>query len=73
MLYYKPKREAHDYFTGWTTVLDELLTEKERNRRFRYLPDSVFRKVYVSRKRTYKIFGIRFEYHYTEIGRVLRE
>lgn len=64
MLYYKPKIEKHDYFTGWTTIPGELLTEKERERRFRYLPDKIFEKVYVSKKRTYKMFGARFECTY---------
>ncbi len=67
MLYYRPKIEKHDHFTGWTTIPGELLTEKERNRRFRYLKDSVFEKVRISQKKTYKMFGARFPYHYEEI------
>ena len=63
MKYLKPIVERHDYFTGWTTIPGELLTEKERNRRFRYLPDNVFKTVYVSQRKTYKSFGTRFEYH----------
>ena len=61
MKYLKPIAEKHDRFTGWTTIPGELLTEKERERRFRYLPDEIFQKVYVSKKRTYKMFGVRFE------------
>ena len=66
MKYLKPITQKHDYFTGWTTFTGELLTQKERNRRFRYLPDDIFRTVYVSKKKTYKSFGHRFEYHYEE-------
>ena len=61
MRYYKATKEAHDYFTGWTTVKDELVTEKERNTRFRYLKDTVFEPVEISRKRTFFSFGVRFE------------
>lgn len=64
MKYLKPIAEKHDYFTGWTTIPGELLTEKERERRFRYLPDALFETVYVSKKHTYKCFGARFQYHY---------
>ena len=63
MKYLKPIVERHDYFTGWTTVVGELLTEKERNRRFRYLPDEIFKTVYVSQKKTCRVFGSRFEIH----------
>lgn len=71
MKYLKPIVERHDYFTGWTTIPGELLTEKERNRRFRYLPDKIFETVYVSQKKTYKSFGCRFEYHYEEESLVI--
>lgn len=67
MTYYKPKYEQFDRFTGWTTTPGELLTEKERFRRFRYLPDSVFRKVKISEKQTYKFQGVRFAYQFTEL------
>lgn len=53
--------DKHDYFTGYTTIKNELLTEKERNRKFRYLTDSVFEIVDISRKKTYFSFGCRFE------------
>lgn len=61
MTYYKALAEKHDYFTGYTTVKNELITEKERNTRFRYLSDSVFQKVEVSKKKTFFMFGCRFE------------
>lgn len=63
MLYYKVVQgDKHDYFTGYTTVKNELLTEKERNTKFRYLFDDVFHPVNVSRKKVYFMFGARFEY-----------
>ena len=62
MKYYRAITEKHDYFTGYTTVFNELLTEKERNSKFRYLKDSCFEIVNVSCKQTYKSFGSRFEF-----------
>lgn len=53
--------DKHDYFTGYTTVKNELLTEKERNKKFRYLSDDVFQVVEVSKKKTFWMFGARFE------------
>lgn len=53
--------DKHDYFTGYTTIKNELLTEKERNRKFRYLSDSIFDEVNVSKKNIYWNFGARFE------------
>lgn len=53
--------DKHDYFTGYTTIKNELLTEKERNTKFRYLYDDVFTIVDVSKKKTYWMFGARFE------------
>lgn len=61
MKYYKVLEEKYDYFTGWTAIQNELLTEKERNTRFRYLSDEFFKPVEVSRKKTYFSFGVRFE------------
>ena len=61
MKFYKAKIEAHDYFTGYTTCIGELVTEKERNSKFRYLTDDVFSIVEVSKKKTYWMFGVRFE------------
>ena len=61
MLFYRATREAHDYFTGYTTVKNELVTQKERDTKFRYLMDTVFEKVDVSKKKTYWLFGARFE------------
>ena len=62
MVFYKVvKGDKHDYFTGYTTVLGELVTPRERNTKFRYLTDDVFEKVNVSKKKTVWIFGARYE------------
>lgn len=53
--------DKHDYFTGYTTIENELLTEKERNTKFRYLTDNCFEIVEVSKKKTFWNFGARFE------------
>ena len=63
MLYYRVKPEfdcKHDYFTGYTTIKNELLTERERNSKFRYLSDDVFEIVEISKKKIYWMFGARF-------------
>ena len=61
MKYYKVNAERHDYFTGWTTVCGELLTEKERFRRFPHLSDLIFTVVEVPKSKTVFIFGARYE------------
>ena len=61
MKYYKAITEKHDYFTGWTTVENELLTPRERWTRFRYLPDSYFEPVNISKRKIFINFGVRFE------------
>ena len=61
MTYYRVRKETYDYFTWWTAVQNELVTEKERNTRFRYLSDFVFEKVEVSKKKIFFNFGCRFE------------
>lgn len=62
MKFYKvTKGDVHDYFTGYTTVENELVTQKERDTKFRYLSDSVFAEVDVSKKKTFWNFGARFE------------
>lgn len=72
MKFYKVLAERHDYFTGNTTVLGELVTQKERDRKYRYLSDDIFQEVEVSKKKTVWIFGARFEQteepgNYTEV------
>lgn len=61
MRYYRATKEAYDHFTGWTLIAGELVTPHERNTRFRYLSDLCFEEVEVSRKRTYRMFGVRWE------------
>lgn len=61
MLFYKVNREAHDYFTGNTAIKNELVTQKERDTKFRYLKDDIFSVVFVSKKKTFWNFGCRFE------------
>ena len=61
MKFYKVVKEKHDYFTGYTTIENELLTERERNTKFRYLMDDCFQLVEVSKKKTFWSFGARFE------------
>ena len=62
MKFYKVVQgDKHDYFTGYTTILNELVTRKERNAKFRYLSDDVFTVVEISKKKTFWSFGARFE------------
>lgn len=61
MKYYKALKDGYDYFTGNALIQNELLTEKERNTKFRYIQDDYFKPIDVSKKRTYFSFGCRFE------------
>ena len=62
MKFYKVVRDnVYDYLTGYTTIKNELLTEKERARKFKAVSGSCFQPVEVSRKKTYWLFGARFE------------
>jgi len=61
MKFYKANCEKYDYFTGNTLLQNELLTERERNTKFRYLSDNNFSVVEVSKKRTFWSFGARYE------------
>lgn len=61
MLFYRVKEERYDYFTGNGTIKGELLTKKERDTKFRYLPDSIFETVNVNKNNTFWCFGARFE------------
>lgn len=60
MLYYRVRRDAYDYFNKFAVVEGELLTEKERNRKARYISDNVFQEVHISKNKTYFSFGCRF-------------
>lgn len=62
MKYYRAKGEFYDYTTGWTTVYGELLTEKERIKRFSNLRDSCFSVEEIKKTETYMFFGARFAY-----------
>lgn len=53
--------EKKDYFTGHVTTKNELVTLKERNRKYRYLMDEIFEEVEVSQKNICYYRGIRFE------------
>lgn len=61
MKFYRAKAEMHDYETGYTTVIGELLTEKELIKKFKSLPLSNFNKVEIKKNRTHWSFGARFE------------
>ena len=61
MIFYRVTRDAYDYFTGNAAIKNELVTQRERDTKFRYLKDSVFEKVEVSKKKTFWNFGARFE------------
>lgn len=59
--YFRAKKDAMDYFTGYPVVKGELLTPKERYSQAIHLVDEYFEIVEISRKKTYKSFGARFE------------
>ena len=59
--YFRAKRDALDHFTGYPVIEGELLTPRERHTQARYLPDAVFETVEISRKKTFKFFGVRLE------------
>lgn len=60
MKFYQVLEEKYDYFTGNTAIKGELLTEKERHTKVRYISDEYFKPVEVSKKKTYWFFGARF-------------
>lgn len=61
MLFYRAKREAYDYFNKNGMVEGELITQKERDSKFRYLKDDVFEAVDIPKNKTFWCFGARFE------------
>lgn len=63
MLYYRAKGEYTDWLNKRTTVTNELYTQKERDKKVRYLPDRCFEKVEISSRKTFWMFGARFEVH----------
>lgn len=70
MKFYRARRDAYDYFNKFDVVPYELLTERERNTRARYLKDDVFDVVYVSKFDTWRIFGRRFQQLFDHNGRM---
>ncbi len=65
MWYWRAKCDAIDLKTGHSMVKGELLTKRERFSRIPNISDKMLEVVDISKNRTYKIFGIRFEVHET--------
>ena len=61
MKYYLVLKDGYDYINKYGVVERELLTPHERNTKVRYLPDSYFKEVDISRKRTFFSFGVRLQ------------
>lgn len=61
MKYYKVKKDIYDYFSKHAVIENELLTEKERNRKCPYLSDNVFEIVNIPKTKIFWNFGVRFE------------
>ena len=62
MKYYRVRKsDIYDPETGYTTIKNELLTEKERFKRFRGLSPLCFEIVDIKRGNIYTCFGARFE------------
>lgn len=59
--YFRARHDAYDHFTGYPVIEGELLTPCERYTQARYLPDGLFETVEISRKKTFKFFGVRLE------------
>ena len=62
MKYYKViKGDVYDRKTGYITVLEELVTEKERIKYFPNIKNDAFECVRISKSKVYFLFGARFE------------
>lgn len=61
MLYYKAIKDGYDYFNKNSIIKNELLTVKERNSRVRYLSDSYFEIIEITKTKVFWSFGARFE------------
>ena len=59
MKYYVAMRDSYDYFNKFAVVKSELLTEKERSTKARYIADSVFQIMEINRSHTMRNFGVR--------------
>ena len=55
------KGDIYDRETGYCTVLEELVTERERMRYFPNIPNEAFECVNISKSKAYFLFGARFE------------
>ena len=62
MKFYKViKGDVYDRESGYTTVLEELVTEKERRKYFPSVKNDAFECVNISKSKIYFLFGARFE------------
>lgn len=61
MRYLKATADAYDYFTKNALIVNELVTQKERDTKYRYISDYFFKPVEIPKNRTFKSFGVRFE------------
>ena len=59
MKYYVCVHDGYDYFNKFAVIKSELLTEKERNSKARYLPDKYFQVMEINRSHTMINFGVR--------------
>lgn len=59
MKYYVVMKDSYDYFNKFAVVKSELLTEKERNTKARYIADSAFQIMEINRSHTIRNFGVR--------------
>lgn len=59
MKYYVAMKDSYDYFNNFAVVKSELLTEKERNTKARYIEDSAFQIMEINRSHTMINFGVR--------------
>lgn len=59
MKYYVTMKDSYDYFNKFGVVKSELLTEKERNTKARYISDSAFQIMEINRNHTMISFGVR--------------
>ncbi len=62
MLYYRVLKDGiMDFKSGYTTIVNELVTEKEKEKKFPALSEKVFDTVEISKRNVYWSFGARFE------------
>ena len=59
MKYYVCVHDGYDYFNKFAVIKSELLTEKERNSKARYLSDDYFKVMEINRSHTMINFGVR--------------